>query len=136
MLVLAGLLGGGCSKQQAPVAAGDGLVGIRMPAHKGLPALEVAVQTRPKVADALVANTLAKLLSSAFAGCHDKIDVKKSFPLQLEFRSQAGKLATMRKGAGPLEQCLFAALEDKPLAGWAGSPRVRMQIRPTQGEKK
>ena len=130
------MLLGGCKKQQAPVAAGDGLVGIRIPAHKGLPALEVAAQTRPKVADAVVANTLAKLLSSAFAGCRAKINVKKSFPLQLEFRSQAGKLATMRKGAGPLERCLFAALEGKPLAGWPGAPRVRLQIRPAQAKKK
>jgi hypothetical protein len=130
------LLGSGCKKKATPLAKGDGLVGIRIPAHKGLPALEVAVQTRPKVEDGVVANTMSRLLASAFGGCVAKVDARKSFPLQLEFASQAGVLKTQRKGAGPLERCLFAALDGKKLTKWPGSPRVRVQVRPLSGKTK
>ncbi len=127
---------GGCKKAPTPLAKGDGLVGIHIPAHHGIPALEVAVQTRPKIADSLVANTLSRLLLGAFSGCADKVDVKKSFPMQLEFSGQGGVLKTHRKGAGPLERCLFAALEGKALAKWSGNPRVRVQLRPLAHAKK
>ncbi len=93
------------------------------------------MQTRPKVEDGVVANTISRLLASAFRGCVDKIDVRKSFPLQLEFASQAGQLKTQRKGAGPLERCLFAALDGKKLAKWPGSPRIRIQVRPVKAMK-
>ena len=111
------------------------MVGIRIPSHKGVPALEVAVQTRPKVEDAVVADTMSRLLASAFAGCVAKIDVRKSFPLQLEFAAQGGQVKTRRKGAGPLERCLFAALEGKKLGKWPGNPRVRVQVRPLSAAK-
>jgi len=135
-MLLALVLGvAGCNKGKAKVAAGDGLVGIHISAT-GLPTLEVAVQTRPKVADKLVATTMAALLAKVFGQCAAVIDVKKSFPLQLEFASQGGAAKTRRKGAGPLEKCLFAAIEGKPLTGWGGNARVRLQIRPLAGPVK